>query len=374
LCHRSGQVVVGATAALIKPRIKESSMQFHIDSDGGTSIAGWLVPDNPAAIPKIVIASPGHLKEFELEANVLRTDLKDLGLHSSGMAGFLIDEQLVPDLGKIDDIEIRDSVTRLLIHRRSRDSYHLQRKFFFYGQHAMPQTPLDTLLSKHFALNYQAIEQHSFDTLYSIINNQFATSIFLSGRPRLYRYRQLLRERGFTIVTLLRDPYEELAERLLFIRYASNKSSPSFTANYMTGLEVLVDMVRRMDFGERDSFAAAFKVLNDPQRQALANPFVRTLACQLDESPEPKHVSIALDNLAGMDLVGLTTRFDEFKSTLSELLRIDMLGDCQLGAVSWVPIIASHLRNVEQVEGLLSLDLELVTHVGNAITKALDGR
>ena len=67
-------------------------MQFHIDQDTGTAIAGWLVPDNPAFTPEIVISVPGQ-DERKLEANVLRTDLKDIGLHATGMAGFLVDDR-----------------------------------------------------------------------------------------------------------------------------------------------------------------------------------------------------------------------------------------------------------------------------------------
>lgn len=349
-------------------------MQFHIDSDAGISISGWLLPDNPIAIPKLIVASPEHHREIELEANVLRTDLKDLGLHTTGMAGFLIDQQLVPDLDKLADLEIREATTRLLVYRRFLDSRHLERKLFFYGQHAMPQMHIETLLSKHFAQSYHAIEQHSYDTLFCIINMHHCNSICISGRPRYFRYQQLLREHGFNIVSLIREPYEELAERLLFVRYASQSNAPSFAANYMTGLEPLVSVVKKMDFADRESISTALKSIGTAQREAIANPFIKSIACQLDEIAEARHISIALDNLAGMDLVGVASRFNEFKATLHDLIGTDMLGKTELSTVSWVPIISEHLRQIPSVDALLAYDLELYTHVSKAFDRALGTR
>lgn len=347
-------------------------MQFHIDADNGTSIAGWLAPDNPAVIPRLAISSPDHHKEVELEANVLRADLKELGLHGTGMAGFVIDDRVLPGLETLEDVEIRDAATRLLIYRRHRDSLHQPRKLFFYSLHAMPQTRLEERASQHFAQGYVAVERHSFDTLFSVINNQFAKSIFVSGRPRLLRYDQLLRDRDFLIVTLLRDPYEELAERLLFVRYASADNSPAFATQYMAGLEPLVDLVKTIDFGDKASIAGAFKSLTDSQREALSNPYVRGLACSLDDIPNRKHVSIALDKLAEMDLVGLASRFEEFKSMLGEIVGVDMLGDTELSQVSWVPKTAAHLKQIDAVKYLLALDIELFSQAHAAVSKVLN--
>ena len=344
---------------------------FTSISDAGTSITGRLAPDNPAVIPKLVVASPENRQEAELEANVLRTDLKDLGLHATGMAGFVIDEQFVPGLSKLADLEVRDAMTRILIYRRFLPARHLERKLFFYSQYAMPQIQIETLLSRRFAQSYHAVEQHSYDTLFCIINMHHCNSLFVSGRPRYFRYQQLLRERGFTIVTLLREPYEELAERFLFIRYASQSNTPSFAANYMTGLEPLVQVVKKIDFADREFIAAALKSLGSAQREAIANPFIKSIACQLDETAEAKHVSIALDNLAGMDLVGTAARFNEFKATLRDLIGVDVLGEAELSTVSWVPIIADHLRQIPSVDGLLAHDLELYTHVSKALDRAL---
>lgn len=345
-------------------------MQFHIDHDDRGTIAGWLVPDNPALAPEIIIRAQDH-EERKLEANVLRADLKDLGLHTTGMAGFLIDDSILPGLANADEVEIRDAATHIPIFRRFRPQDHLPRKLFFYAFHAMPQTQVETALSRRFALDYPAVEQHAFDTLFSIINNPFSTSIFVTGRPRYFRYRELLKDRGFAIAALLRDPFDELAERLLFVRYASGDGSPTFTAKYLTGLDPLVGLTRHFDFNEPATIATAFGKLTESQRNVMFNPLLRTLACGVDEVPDAKHIPVALDYLAGMDAVGLFSHFDEFRPMLTELLGADGLGDARLNEVSFVSRIATELREIDSVRRLLALDAEFYSRARDAILQGL---
>ena len=347
-------------------------MQFHIDTDQGTSVSGWVVLENPATIPKISVSSPNHRCEVEIEANVLREDLKDLGLHSTGMAGFVLDETSLPGIDELEDLELRDAESRLLIYRRFRANAHVGKKVFLYSLSAMPQTHVDENLSQHFAQSYFAVERHSFDTLFSIFNNHFAKSIFVSGRPRYFRYEQLMRDKEYAVVALLRDPYEELAERLLFVRFASSGESPAFTAHYLTGIEPLGDLVRGLDFEDKNSLKTAFNALTDLQRDALANPFVRALACTLDEVPDRKHVAIALEKLSAMNLVGLMSHFEEFRSMLSELVGVEISTQCHLRRVSWVPKVAALLRQIEAVRYLLALDSDLYRHAQAAIRKGLN--
>src|ERR1044071_8802162 len=207
-------------------------MQFHIDADQGTSVSGWVVLENPDTIPKISVSSPSHRREIEIEANVLRGDLKDSGLHSTGLAGFVLDEASLPGIDQLEDLELRDAASRLLIYRRFRANAHVGKKVFLYSLSAMAQTHVDEYLSQHFAQSYFAVERHSFDTLFSIFNNHFAKSIFISGRPRYFRYEQLWRDKEYAVGALLCDPYEDLAERLLFVRFASSGEGPAFTTQY----------------------------------------------------------------------------------------------------------------------------------------------
>ena len=74
-------------------------MLFHVDEANEKIVAGWVLPDNPSSVPGVRILMPGSAP-IELEANVLRTDLRDKGQHETGMAGFRIDDGVLPNLAE----------------------------------------------------------------------------------------------------------------------------------------------------------------------------------------------------------------------------------------------------------------------------------
>ena len=114
-----------------------------------------------------------------------------------------------------------------------------------------------------------------------------------------------------------------------------------------------------------------FRSLEPAHEQALANPYVRLLACEHDEPAERKHVAVALHNLSSMTLVGLRQRFDTFKATLQEIIGSNLLEDGEPVEISWVPEIAAKLARVDKVRSLLALDVSLYNLARHAIRKAL---
>lgn len=345
-------------------------MLFHMELQDNALI-GWVLPDNPSAIPRIkIFGRTGFLTE--LEANSLRTDLRDRNLHETGMAGFVIDSKSLPNLAQIiDQIEIRDSDTNVLIYRAFDPKAQIEQKLFRFELQAMPDTKTEELFAKRFNLYYGAAHRFPQDTMFGIINNPAAKSVYISGRLNFQQYEQLLRERQFKIVTLIRNPYEEMAERLLFARYASNPEIPAFIADYFYGLEPLKALVKDIKFDDIDTIKAAFNSMNEEQKAILSNPLVRALACTIDERPKGGHVEIALSKLSRMDLVGLRNRFADFKSILAEVFGVDILGTHELTTVSWVPRIVEHLTQIKQARTLISLDLDLYSFAEQAITEVI---
>jgi hypothetical protein len=345
-------------------------MQSHVDYDSGTLISGWVVPDNPSAIPRILV-SVDRAKPVAIDAAIMRQDLKDLGMHRTGMVGFNIDETSCPGLGTAKNVLVQEFESQVLIYGRFDETRHVKSKLLLYELNAMPQTRIFASIQKRFAMSYDAVERHPFDTMFGIINNQFSESIFLAGRPNFKRYQQLLANRNFIVVTMLRDPYEEIAERLLFARYASRPNSPPHFMRHLSGLEPLVDLASRFDISSEHAMLSAFNSLEPAHEQVLANPYVQVLACENDEPAERRHVSVALDNLSRMNLVGLRQRFDNFKSTLQEIVGVDLLEDGQPVDVSWVPEIAAKLSRIDKVRSLLALDISLYNLARDAIRKAI---
>jgi len=235
----------------------------------------------------------------------------------------------------------------------------------------MPDSVTEGLFARHFALYYGAVQRHPQDTFFGVFNNPSARSIYLSGCPNYQQYEQLLKEREYKIIALLRNPYEEMAERLLFARYALTPNIPTFVADHMFGIEPLMDMVKDIRFDNIDSIRAAFNSMTETQKEILSNPLVRALACNNDERPKSGHVEIALSKLSRMDLVGLRSRFGEFKSILPEIIGRDIFEGHELTSLAWVQRIVEQLSQIKQARALITLDLDLYSFIEEAITEAI---
>jgi len=329
-------------------------MHFNIDQDSGTLISGWLVPDNPSAIPTVRISVEGR-SDVTLSANVTRLDLKKLGQHSTGQVGFAINASVVPGLESLPEVEIRELTTDLLIHRRSKG---LNRRLFLMtlGLWRSP-FPLEKQIRTHFSLYYLEVDRHPYDTLFAVLNNQKALSIFAAGQPSLTRYEDLLRGQDFTVAALIRSPFEGLADRLLAAQRGQRTDDWP---------PPLAERLRETDLFEAPAVSALLETVTR-YTDAFSNPYVRTLACRPEEEPARHHIAVALNNLAGFDLVGLSSRFGTFQGILSDMLRVDTLVGWGLDNGGDVTRLATCLAELPVARTLLNLDLALHDHVGRAI-------
>jgi hypothetical protein len=351
-------------------------MQFKVIKDSGNLIAGWMTSDDPLAAPTLLLSAPGS-KEVEVVAdrqgsNRKRNPEKRRDSEGTDRARFRITESVFPALATATDLEIRDAKSRVLLYRRSQPEQHLAQKIFRYELQGMPRPDLDNIFNQNFTVVNHAVERLPPNTLACLVDREFATSVYLAGRPPLPRLLQQLKGSDFKVVTLLRDPYEEMAERLLFLSYAANKELPPQFSDRLTGLTSLVEFARQFDQAEDEDLVTLFKTISGEQQRALSNPFVRALACEGRDTPAQRHVSIALNNLSSLNLVGLMTHFKDFKSSFAEIVEADILGDCEITQASWVSEAAPRLAEIDEVTELILLDIELYNYARDAIKSALE--
>jgi hypothetical protein len=344
-------------------------MHFHFQR-AGKVIRGWMAPNNPAVVSEIDILKPDG-STVRMKHNTVRTDVRDAGFHHTGSVGYQIDEKSLPGLSKIiDDLEIRDPESGLVLFRSFKPSIHIPERIFRFEMQAMPYATMEAAWSRNFALYYNALERYPFDTLRWMLCSPDAESIALSGRINLSRYEYFMREHNFKFVALLKDPLEELAERILFVRYAKSSPSKAALAQYLTGLDGLDIVARRIDLTNPNSIPEAFAYLSDKQVHELSNPLVKTIACNPDEYPTRLHVEVALNRLAGMDLVGVRSNFAQFKTALSGLLSRDILPD-HPATITSVAELAQSLKEVKLVRSLLKFDTLLYHFAEEAVDRAV---
>ncbi len=92
-------------------------MRFHIDCDKGDLIQGWIVPDNPLAISRVVVSTGGR-RIADIPASVVDDNFRQFGWHSTGQCTFQITEAQVPGLAALQDLDLYDADTNVRIFRR----------------------------------------------------------------------------------------------------------------------------------------------------------------------------------------------------------------------------------------------------------------
>src|SRR5580700_458045 len=135
----------------------EPGMLFSIDEDVGGRLEGWVMPDNPAVTPRIIVHlnSENHVV---IEAFVFRPLLKQNGLHNTGICGFVLDENNCRGLTAAGKLEIYDADNHLLIYRRKPSAGLIDKKFFRLEPQLFRSVALDDALLPHFHMAYPALE------------------------------------------------------------------------------------------------------------------------------------------------------------------------------------------------------------------------
>lgn len=347
-------------------------MFFNVDSDRGAVIQGWFAADNPAMSARLAIRIPGR-QDVVVEADMQRDDVRDLGIHGTGRVGFLIDKSVVADLDELVDVEIVEADSRLPIYRRLQPGRHIEKKLILFDSALMPQRRVLDQIRDCFALTYFSAERYSLETSIVLISNHHAPSLVVTGRHNYNRYATYLDNAGFVKAAMLREPFEELAERLLFLNLLAKSPSAHLATGFLTGVAPLLDFAGKLPLSDAKALVSHFRQIDAEQKRAIASPMVRMFGCDVGDEPERRHVSTALDNLAAMDVVGCRERYDTFRNLLWQTLGADVLGDEALSAFSSVQTLAAELRRIGVICDLLEHDATLYGLARAAVDAGLSG-
>lgn len=346
-------------------------MQFFIDIDNGAVISGWLIPDNPGDTPELII-KVGEREDTQLKANVLRTDLRDLGMHSTGLAGFHIDEHIVADLSLLEDITILEAETGVTIYRRFNPRRHQERKLLVADASLLPQMKLFRELSQHFAMSYPVAERLSLETLGGVLSLNFSGSIFVGGNINWMRYGGLSLEHDFVSCALLRDPFEELAEKILFLAHLAKSPAkrPISAHAAFTSFSEWLPHVATFDLSEDKSLLTAFRTMSPALRKAFRSPMTKLFGSLPEEDIQRRNVSIALDNLAQFSVVGMREEYEEFSRMANAQLNAAIFPEQAVDGLPTTFELSKRLATIGLVIDLLDEDVALYSFVKEAWSNA----
>jgi len=350
-------------------------MLFSIDEDVGERIIGWLMPDNPAATPRILV----HLDfahHVVVEAFVYRPLLKEQGLHNTGVCGFVIDETNCPGVTGAAKLEIIDADNNVLIYRRRAPGQSTEQKFLRLETQLFRSSGIDEQLAPLFHMFYKSMELLPEETTRSIFAIPFTKSICTSGRIFFRIWEPLLRDREFKIGILLREPFEEMSERLLILKWASSPDVSPAVLDLMPALQPCAGALRDVDITSASALDAILSRPPDEMRALLYNPLVYQLAAPnaFDPPPTPE-IAAALDALAELDVVGLRADPRPFFDILAAVLDLpDPLTEVPIAASKTVIGFADILRELRSARALIEKDLEVYAEATRVLATASDAK
>jgi hypothetical protein len=336
---------------------------FNVEEDRGNFISGYVVCDGFVDIARVSFVSAGEVV-YERPADDLRPALAAAGRHQTGQCGFAVDEQAVPGLAAIEDLEIRDVGSGALVYRRRRPE-QVTKRVLRIETHLFPLWRLDNALNHRFQYFANQIEACGRETAQQMFVLWEIPSVYLSGRL-LYRSFQESIEGQFDVVFVMHHPYEELAERLIVLAQINKTGGGILGLRENMSLEPVMAFAQSLRFDDERALARAVRDIPQAVARVLANPVVRQLTASTpDAMPTKSAVSSALTTLSTFQVVGLRRAPKTFAHALAEFTGVDE--PLTFGAnLPGVTALARMLKRSREAEWLIEQDLTLYHHVADA--------
>ena len=316
------------------------------------------MPDNPAATPSVIV----HLdagNHVVVEASTYHPLLKERGLHNTGVCGFALNESNCRGLEAANRLEIHEAGTNLLLYRRRPEEGLINKKFFRLEPQLLRSVAVDDALEPHFQMAYSALELQSEETIRAIIGIPFSSSVYTSGRLFWRFWEPMLRDRGYMVGIILRDPFQELAERLLILKLASSPEGDRIVDAVGPVVEAAAAHLRKVDLRDISAIEAALASPAHELRSIVYNPLTYLLtATNAFDPPATPTTAIALESLADMDAVGLRQDTELFFELVSAVLEVsENLTSETVPTSSTVVQWADLLRERPAIRQLIEMDL-----------------
>lgn len=333
-------------------------MLFNVEVDSGSELIGYLVPDSFSNTADLAAIGHGQVL-WTGTTSEPRDALVTSGRHATGLCGFRIGPNEVPGLPELGDLELRDLGTGLTFYRRAWGRSLVEGHFFRLETRLLPLRNLDLELEPHFQVWHSNAEHLSAETINQLFLLHGVSSSFSSGRVNVPAHSGLT-DGSVQVMALLRDPFEELAERLIALSGAFGGADRFLTARERIALHPALEALDQVDTLDPRTLRRFFRKVDPSVAAALSNPLTRQLSATTPgDLCAPGAVAAALRALSGFDVVAINEMPGYFEAALGALLEIAPPRPAQTLRGSAVTEIADQLAAISTVEALLECDLEV---------------
>ncbi len=336
-------------------------MLFGVEEDSGSTVKLYLVPDSGNTAATVRVTGSGT----EL-ATVTANERRDgISARHSGLCGFNIGVDTVPELASHSDLEIHDIATGILVYRRRTPAMVDDTTMFRLETHLLPLWRIDDALEPYFQHWYKGIDRQGLETSTQTFNLK-SRSMFISGRLLVKNFELYLTQ-NIKAVAMFRDPYDELAERLIILKNIGQQAQELLGPRDALTYASVIGSLEELERFDEPSLKRFFRRSPPEIFTTLANPFLRQIVAHtMDEPLTSSSIATALGSLAAFELVGLRSEPTEFSHGLCHLLGLDEATLPVMSEYSRVTEVGARLREIRDAELLLERDLELYAHITSA--------
>lgn len=344
-------------------------MMFLVDQDTGDRLVGYIVPDSVTEPGRYAVRVDGE-EVYRGETNLLHADLIAANRHHTGLCIFQVTEAEVPGLAHIPNLEIVELVSGQVFYRRRPPETIVPKRVFRMETHLLPLAALDRSLDAHFQLSFPHLDRVGSETVFQIFQMKQGSN-YVSGRVPFPSVEHYVEKWGFESIAILHDPFEELAERLLFLRLVAQRPHRILGERDDMIFADALSFAKEAELDTEKGLRRTFRTIDPQVAGRFANPIVRQFATvDPTEALQGSAVGKAVSALAGFKVVGMRRRPDLFTEALTDVLG---LPDDEITVAPPIPAateLAERLRACPEAEDLLEYDLALYHIVADAFEKS----
>lgn len=345
-------------------------MLFNIEHDLGTEIIGYVVPDGFSGRSTIRVMC-GAEELLKKVTDSPRDALVAAGRHETGLCGFTITEGEIPGLADLTELEIRDNETDVIIYRRHNPDAIVRQKVFRLETHLLPASRIDRALQPRFQFYFPSIDRFGLETTHQMFLMNNTESVYASGRVS-YRSVEYYLDQGYSSMTVIQDPFDELAERILLLRLIGENRAGVLGLRDTVLFEAVKTFASALPVDSDKGLSRAFRDIDPDSANMLSDPLVRQLTTRLpDEMLKPSSISQALSVLSTFKVVGLRHRADLFAEALVDAFSLHTGGVPVFEPIPAARELGARLRTMPAVERLLEHDIAVFHFLSEAFEKSL---
>lgn len=218
---------------------------------------------------------------------------------------------------------------------------------------------IDKFLGDRFQYSIHEAERFGQETALQAFHLHGQESIYVSGRLLVRNFEEFL-EKGFHFVTMIGEPYQELADRMLLFRRLAAMPERALGERDRMILGLAIEHFAEVDIDSDRALKRALRHLQPAVKRVLTAPLTRQLVATYPEQAATRaSLAAAMDTLSRFTVVGLVEHPETFTAPLGELLELDPLDIPAPAAHPETTALAERLRRLHDAELLLELDLIL---------------